>query len=235
MRILSGLLLAGLIAAPAAAADSGDCIAMIGTGSVGSTLGPRFAALGKRIVYGSRTPDAERVQALVRRTAAGATAAAPAVAADSCATLVLAVPWEAVEATIRSLGDLGGKLIVDVTNPLDVREGRVIALETPGSGGEFLQSLAPGAMVVKALNTVNYRVMADPAVAGGTVSVPIAGDDTAAKTAVAALVSGIGLEPVDVGSLSMARFTEAMALLYVNRLVSGKPPFEFYLRSWPAP
>jgi hypothetical protein len=234
MKPLRILLLAALVAVTARA-GADDCIAMIGTGSVGSTLGPRFAALGKRIVYGSRTPDDERVQALVRRTAAGATAAAPAVAADSCATLVLAVPWEAVEPTIRSLGDLGGKIIIDVTNPLDVREGRVIAVETPGSGGEYLQSLAPGARVVKALNTVNYRIMADPAVAGGTVSVPIAGDDTAAKSAVTALVSGIGLEPVDVGSLSMARFTEAMALLYVNRLVSGKPPFEFYLRPWPTP
>lgn len=214
--------------------DSGDCIAIIGTGSVGGTLGPRFASLGKRIVYGSRTPQQERVQSLVSRTSADSTAVAPAEAAATCGTIVLAVPWEAVEPLVKSFGKLDGKLIVDVSNPLGVRDGVEFALEVPASsGGELVQSLAPGADVVKAFNTLNFRVMADPATAGGPVTVALAGDDDEAKTKVAALASGIGLEPMDVGPLRAARYTEAMALLYVSRLVSGKRPFEFYLRPWP--
>ncbi len=230
-RILQLLLLAASFAAPAFA--QGDCIAVIGTGSVGGTLGPRFAGLGERIVYGSRDASQERVQSLVLRTGADATAVSQAEAAARCSTLVLAVPWNAVEATARALGNAEGKLVIDVTNPLGVRNGREVALEVPGgvSGGEYWQSLLKGAKVVKAFNTVNFRVMADPAVAGGPVSIPLAGDDTAAKARVAMLVTGIGLEPIDVGPLRTARYTEAMALLYVSRLVSGQPPFEFHLRS----
>lgn len=236
MKPLRTFLLAVLVAVatPVGAATADDCIAMIGTGSVGSALGPRFAGLGERIVYGSRTPQTERVQALVARTGTDSAALEPAAAASACTTVVLAVPWEAVEATMRSLGRLDDKLIIDVTNPLDVRDGRVLEIDLPHSGGEFVQSLAPRAMVVKAFNTVNFRIMTDPTAAGGPVSVPLAGDDGPAKARVAALVSGIGLEPVDVGPLSMARYTEAMALLYVNRLVSGRNPFEFHLRAWPS-
>jgi predicted dinucleotide-binding enzyme len=233
MKLLGSLLLAAVLAAPASAADPGDCIAVIGTGSVGGALGPRFAGLGERIVYGSRTPDAERVQDLVRRTGVNAAAATAAAATRDCSTIVLAVPWYAVDTTMRSLGDLKGKLIIDVTNPLGVRDGVEFAYEVPGSGGEVVQSLAAGASVVKAFNTLNYRVMAHPPVAGGPVSVLIAGDDAAAKAEVSALAAGIGLEPIDVGPLRVARYTEAMALLYVHRLISGQPPFEFHLRTWP--
>ncbi|HEY7739647.1 MAG TPA: NAD(P)-binding domain-containing protein [Steroidobacteraceae bacterium] len=235
MNRFCGLILAVALAGPAVAGEAGDCIAIIGTGSVGGALGPRFAGLGERIVYGSRTPDEERVQNLVARTGDRAAALAPEAAAKACGTIVLAVPWSAVEAILKSFGNLDGKLIVDVTNPLGVRDGREFAFEIPGgiSGGEFVQSLQPGARVVKAFNTVNFRVMVDPAMAGGPVSIPLAGDDAAAKAAVAALVSGIGLEPVDVGPLRTARYTEAMALLYVHRLVSRQRPFEYYLRPWP--
>lgn len=233
-RVLYLLLVAAWLAEPAVAQD--DCIAVIGTGSVGGVLGPRFAGLGERIVYGSRDASQERVQSLVARTGAGASAVSQAEAANACATLLIAVPWNAVDATARELGSVAGKLVIDVTNPLGVRDGRAAGLQVPGgvSGGEYWQSLLKGATVVKAFNTVNFRVMADPALAGGPVSIPLAGDDAAAKARVAKLVSGIGLEPIDVGPLRVSLYTEAMALLYVNRLVSGQPPFEFHLRVWPA-
>ncbi len=235
MRILAGFVLAHLLLAPAAHAETGGCIAIIGTGSVGGALGPRFAGISERIVYGSRTPDDERVQSLVSRTGGDARAVSPSAAAAACRRIVLAVPWEAVDGTLGSLGSLDGKLIIDVTNPLDVQGGETIAVPVPGapSGGEYVQMRAPGAKVVKAFNTLNYRVMTDPATAGGPVSVPLAGDDSAARAEVAALVLAIGLEPVDVGKLRMARFTEAMAILYVSGLVEDKP-FEFHLRAWPA-
>lgn len=227
------LLLAALVAVTARA-GADDCIAMIGTGSVGGALGPRFAGLGERIVYGSRTPAAERIAALVERTGSGSKALAPEAAARACDTIVLAVPFSAVEPLLRSFGNLDGKLIIDVTNPLGVSEGREVAIEVPaGSGGELVQSLAPGARVVKAFNTIYYTVMAVPQTAGGPVSVLIAGDDAGAKARVAKLAAGIGFEPIDVGPLRTARYTEAMALLLVSRLVSGQNPFDFQLHPWP--
>lgn len=222
-------LFAFLIAA-AGPADAAACIAVIGTGNVGGTLGPRFAALGHDVIYGSRTPDAPRVRELVAATGVRARAAEPAAAAQSCQLVVFAVPWEAAEESLKGLGPLDNKLIIDVTNPLDVRDGREVALPVPDSGAELLQRWAPGATIVKAFNTVNYRVMAEPATAGGPVSVPLSGDDPAAKAIVAELVRGIGLDPVDVGPLRTARYTENMALLYVSLLMRGGPVYEFYLR-----
>ena len=216
--------------APAAAAS---CIAIIGTGSVGGALGPLFAGSGHEVIYGSRSPDAERVRELVKSTAGGARAALPAEAAGACGVIVFAVPWEAAEASFRSLGPLAGKIVVDVSNPLDVRDGQVVAIPVPNSGAELLQSWAPQARIVKAFNTVNYRVMLDPAIAGGPVSVPIAGDDDNAKKMVAELVRGIGLDPVDVGPLRAARYTESMAMLYVSLLIRDGPAYEFYLRPRP--
>lgn len=234
MNRFCGLILAVALAGSAVAGEAGDCIAIIGTGSVGGALGPRFAGLGERIVYGSRTPDEERVQNLVARTGDKASAASPAAAASACGTIVLAVPWSAVEETLRSFGSLDGKLIVDVTNPLGVRDGiEVAAPLKAASMGEFVQSLAPGARVVKAFNTVYYTVMAHPATAGGPVTVLISGDDVAAKSRVAVLAKGIGFEPMDVGPMRTARYTEAMALLLVSRLVSGQNPFDFQLHPWP--
>jgi predicted dinucleotide-binding enzyme len=75
--------------------------------------------------------------------------------------------------------------------------------------------------------------MAHPSTAGGPVSVLISGDDAPAKARVAGLAKGIGFEPVDVGPLRTARYTEAMALLLVSRLVSGQRPFDFQLHPWP--
>jgi predicted dinucleotide-binding enzyme len=94
------ILLAALVAT-AAPAGADDCIAMIGTGSVGGALGPRFAGIGERIVYGSRTPETERIAALVERTGAGTKALSPDAAARVCDTIVLAVPWFAVEETVN--------------------------------------------------------------------------------------------------------------------------------------
>src|SRR5262245_58932376 len=86
----------------AAAADAGATttdaketftIAVIGTGDMGDSLGPRFASLGHKVIYGSREPDSARVRELVARTGHGAAAALPMDAARSASIVVLAVPW----------------------------------------------------------------------------------------------------------------------------------------------
>jgi hypothetical protein len=223
-----------LIAATNAhAADS--CLAIIGTGNVGSALGTRYSALGHAVVYGTRSPQSGLLRELVRSSGGQASAATPGEAAGRCDTVFFAVPWEAAEASLRSLGKLDGKLLIDVTNPLKVQGGREIALPVTNSAAELVQQWAPGARVVKALNTVNFAVMADPALAGGPVSVPLSSDDVAAKAEVAALVRALGLEPIDVGPLRTARYTENMALLYVSQLVGGRPGFEFHLRPRSSP
>jgi NADPH-dependent F420 reductase len=215
-----------MLGAPAFA----DTIAVIGTGDVGSALGPEFAAQGHTIIYGSREPERSKVKKLVEKTGDLASATTPADAAAQADIVVLAVPGLMVEEITRSLGDLSGKIIVDPTNPLERRMNRLEhAVDT--SNAEIIQAAAPGAYVVKAFNTLNWKTMVDPSSAGGPVSIPLVGDNSGAKKTVAELVSGMGLEPIDVGPLRDARWVEGMLILWINnRYGSMRPSFDYHLR-----
>ncbi len=224
MRTLIVLLLA--TAAHVAVAET---IAIIGTGEVGGALGPEFAAQGHTIVYGSREPDRRSVRSLVARTGAGASATTPAKAVVGADVVVLAVPGLLVEEITRGLGDLSGKIIIDPTNPLE-RSIRRFRHAVDTSNAEIIQTAAPDARVVKAFNTLNWTTMVDPTLAGGPVSIPIVGDDAAAKRFVSNLVEGMGLEPIDLGDLEHARWVEGMLILWINNRFSTRDSFEFHLR-----
>ena len=235
MRPLGGvrktlIVLAGVCAAGLAATAAAETIAMIGTGNVGGTLGRRFAEQGHVVVYGSRRPEDAAVRALVERTGGGAAAATPRAAAERAGIVVLAVPWDSVEEIVPTLGDLRGKIVVDPTNPRSTASDglRDYALET--SNAERIQSLAPGARVVKAFNTLAFETMLDPASAGGPVTIPIVGDDPAAKAAVVGLANGIGLEGIDVGPLRHARIVEGLHYLRFN---ARGGPLNFHFRRDP--
>ncbi len=203
---------AGLAAQGAAA----ETVAMIGTGNVGAALGRRFAENGHTIVYGSRDPSAADVRELVAVTGNGATATTPADAAAQGAIVILAVPWSAAEDVVRALPELRGKIVVDPTNPRLMAADGFADYPIEDSNAERIARLAPGAHVVKAFSTLGAETMLDPRLAGGPVTVPIVGDDRAAKERVAALAREIGLEAVDVGPLRHARIVEGLHYLRAN-------------------
>ena len=127
------------------------------------------------------------------------------------------------------LGDLSGKIVIDPTNPLERRMTRFRhAVDT--SNAEIIQEAAPGADVVKAFNTLNWKTMIDPASSGGPVSIPLAGDSRSAKQTVAGLVTGMGLEPIDVGGIENAHWVEGMLILWINNRYSTRDSFDYYLR-----
>ena len=207
-----------------------DTIAVIGTGSVGSALGPEFATQGHTIVYGSRNPESARVLELVERTGHGARAVPQAEAVAGANIVVLAVPGMLVDEITRSLGDLNGKIIIDPTNPLVMRDDEKLGIGIDGSNGEIIQAAAPKAHVVKAFNTLNWRVMIDPAATGGPVSIPLVGDNAQAKEKVSDLVRSLDLEPIDVGPLRNARHVEGLSVLLLNNLRDGGAAFEYHFR-----
>ena len=208
-------------------AGQAHTIAIIGTGNVGSALGPEFAALGHTVVYGSRDPSRDSVAQLVARTGDRASATTQAEAAAAADIVLLAIPGMLVEGITKSLGDLSGKIIIDPTNPLVFEDDRVRHAAAT-SNSEIIQNVAPGATVVKAFSTLNWRFMVDPDESGGPVSIPLAGDSAAAKATVADIVSKMGLEPIDVGVLEHARWIEGMAILLINNFRSEE--FNFHLR-----
>jgi NADPH-dependent F420 reductase len=212
LTLATALAFSGL--APVAAAA--ETIAMIGTGNVGAALGRRFAENGHKVIYGSRNPSAADVRELVAATGNGAAAVAPAEAAREADIVVLAVPWTAAEDVVRGLGNLSGKIVVDPTNPRVVASDGFVDYPIEDSNAERIAKLAPGAQVVKAFSTLGAETMLDPSLARGPVTVPIVGDDRAAKERVATLAREIGLEAVDVGPLRHARIIEGLHYLRAN-------------------
>ncbi len=216
-----------------AVAEESETVAVIGTGMMGGAIGVRLAEQGFRIVYGSRSPDSDKVRELVSRTGDNATAASQADAAGQASIIVLAVPWPAMETVAQSLGDLTDKIVIDVSDPIvpDPSDGYYShTLET--SAGEMIQGWNPGAKVVKAFNTMGYFVIADPSAAHGTVTVPVLSDDRPAKCKVMNMVAGMGLDPFDAGPLRYSRLTELMAAMYMVPFSHQDydQGFEFYFR-----
>jgi len=224
MRIL---LTALLLTTGAAQAET---IAIIGTGNVGMALGTEFATQGHTIIYGSRDPDGLKAQDLVDKTSGDASAALPEDAAKNAGIVVLAVPGMVVGEVVEGLGDLDGKIVVDVTNPLKRTAALEFTYGVETSNGEIVRAAAPGARVVKAFNTISWTHMIEPERAGGPLSAPLAGDDVEAKAIVADLAKGMGLEPIDIGGMEYARWLEMTVVIMLNNQFSNRESFELYLQ-----
>lgn len=231
-RITSGLMSAiCVLCSISLSAIADDTIAIIGTGDLGDSFGPRFSSLGYRVVYGSRNPDSDRVRELLKRTGNGATAEDQKEASRQGDIVLLAIPWPAMETVARNLGDLDGKIIIDVSFPWTQGEDGYpdIAVET--SSAEMIQDWNPGAKVVKALATMGSLIIDDPMAAGGVITIPLASNHRDAKERVAGLVAELGLDPVDFGPLRMARAIETMQLIYVIPLLQRRTEeWEFFFR-----
>ena len=212
-----------------------DTIGVIGTGRVGGALGPRFGDLGYTVVYGSRDPESDKVQHLVARSGDGASATSQPAAAQQADIILLAVPWRATEEVVKSLGNLNGKIIMDAVNPLQRADDGLLEMGVDTSAAQMVQSWAPGARVIKTFSNINFMVMADPAAAGGPVTVPLAGDDAEAKEQVRQIVEALGFETVDVGPLRMSRELEGMVVLKLVPMFQGRieDSWEYYFRPYP--
>lgn len=228
--LIAGILLAAGLATPAQLLA--DTIAVIGTGRVAGALGPRFAEQGHRIVYGSRNPASKKAQDLVARTGNMASVTTQKKSVADADMVLLAVPWSAAESVVKNLGDLSGKIVIDPTNPYKRTEDGYAEHTVETSAGELIQGWLPKAHVVKAFNTLTFLTMADPASSGGPVTIPVVGNDEAAKERVMKLIESIGLQAVDLGPIRYAHEVEGMLIVWANARFKGNP-FDYYMRPVP--
>ena len=189
-------------------------IAIIGTGHVAAALGRGWAARGHIVTFASRDPAAERVQLLLDEAGPNASAARVADAVGRSSILVLAVPFTAARERLEMAGDVGGKVIIDCTNP--IAPGLRAMFDQSTSGAEQIAAWAPRAKVVKAFNTTGAENMAAPVYDGQASTMFICGDDEMAKAAAAQLAEELGFEVIDAGGLSAARHLENLALLWIH-------------------
>jgi len=188
-------------------------IAILGAGAMAKGLAALFVKAGYKVVVGAR--DLAKAQAAAAAAGHGARGDTIAAAAKSGDFVVLAVPFAAAAETLAAAGDLSGKAIIDITNPLTADYMGLTVGHTT-SAGEEIQKLAPKAKVVKAFNTIFAQVLAKGGKAAGRpATVFIAGDDASANNAVEAIARKAGFDVVQTGGLKLARYLEPLAGLNI--------------------
>lgn len=204
-------------------------IAVIGAGSVGGTLGAGWASRGHEIFFGVRDTADPKLDELLARVRGKVHVARVNDAATAAEVVALAVPWPAAQDALRSAGDLGGKILLDCTNPLKP-DLSGLTVGFTASGAEHVAAWAPGARVVKIFNTTGFPNMANPEYREGRSMMLYCGDDAQAKHVAAQLATELGFEPYDVGPLTEARLLEPFALVWIHLAVLQKMGTGFAFR-----
>jgi len=198
-------------------------IGILGSGLMGSKLGTIFARAGHDVVF-SYSHDRKKLERLARDAGGKARAGTPAEAARGADAVLLAVHWSRVDDVLDRVGALSGKLLLSCTLPMNRDEsGLVVGLTT--SGAETLAVKAPQAHVVSAFSTVPSEVLFAVFAARRNKTRPdlvFCGDNKKAKRVAARLIRDVGFHPVDVGTLSIARYIEPFSLLAAEIAYEGK-------------
>jgi predicted dinucleotide-binding enzyme len=207
-------------------------VGVLGTGSVGKTIGTKLVELGHEVTMGSRTATNEH--AADWAASAGA-AASHGTFADAAAFGELVFNCTSGTVSLEALGaageeNLSGKTLVDVSNPLDFSKGRppTLSVCNDDSVGEQIQRAFPDARVVKALNTMNATIMVDPASIPGEHDVFMCGNDDDAKAQVSELLQTFGWPAeriIDLGDITSARGPEMYLPLWLRLMGAVGPQF----------
>ena len=190
-------------------------ISILGAGSVGSTLGKGWANKGHEVFFGVRNLDDEKARNLIEDIGNNVQAGTNNEAIAYSNIIVLALPWQVVPKVLEEAGDLGEKIIIDVTNPLTPDfSGLEIGFDT--SGAEKVAQWAKGAKVFKSFNQTGWENMANPIYKGKATAMLVCGDDEEAKKTVLQLVEDIGFEAIDAGKLEVARLIEPFGMTWIH-------------------
>lgn len=177
-------------------------VSIIGNGNMGTAIGGIAAAGGSTVQYVGRDAS-ERVEGDI---------------------VILAVPYHAVAEIVEARrAQLAGKVVVDITNPLDFETFDSLVVPADASAAAELAAALPESRVLKAFNTNFAATLAAKTVGGAQpTTVLVAGDDDLAKQALLDLVRAGGLNAVDAGRLDRARELEAVGFLQLTLAVQEK-------------
>jgi 8-hydroxy-5-deazaflavin:NADPH oxidoreductase len=215
-------------------------IGIIGSGDVGRRLADGFIELGHTVKIGSRDPNQKKVSEWIdkhgkeeeqgRKASSGTFAEA----ASFGEVNVIATSWNGTADAIKMADpkNFAGKVVIDITNPLDFSKGMPprLAIGYSDSAGETIQRLLPDSKVVKAFNTVGNPYFVHPDFPGGPPTMFICGnDDEAKKNVIDNILTKFGWETIDIGGIEAARLLEPLALIWITHYIrtgSGNHAFK---------
>ena len=177
-------------------------ITIFGKGNMGNAIGENFAAAGNSVQYITEKDPVETIGDIV----------------------ILAVPYTAaVEIAKKEKSNLEGKVVVDITNPLNFETWDELVVPSDSSAAAQISELLPDSKVVKAFNTTFAGTLSSKVVGTDTkTTVLMASDHDDAKTDISHALNGSGLNVVDAGSLKRAREMEALGFLQMTLAASEK-------------
>jgi 8-hydroxy-5-deazaflavin:NADPH oxidoreductase len=200
-------------------------VAVLGTGMVGRAIAGRLAELDHQVTMGTRDPDATRARGdeTAEWLAANPTVALVAFA-ESAQDAELVVNATGGQASLEVMSQVGadalaGKVLIDISNPLDFSAGfpPTLSVKDTDSLGEQIQRAYPAARVVKTLNTLTADLMVRPGTLGESTTVFVSGNDADAKAVVTALLASFGhTDVLDLGDISTARGPEMFLPLWLR-------------------
>ena len=205
-------------------------IGILGTGIVGKTIGTKLVQLGHDVKMGSRTANNEKASEWVKASGANASQGTFAEAAAfgellfNCTSGMVSL--EALK--IAGASNMNGKILIDISNPLDFSKGMPPTLSVCNSDslGEQIQRAYPRVKVVKTLNTLNCNIMVNPSLVPGSHDIFVSGNDAGAKAKVIDILkSWFGWKTViDLGDITTARGTEMLLPIWIRLMGAFQTP-----------
>ncbi|GAB2895155.1 NADPH-dependent F420 reductase [Neomicrococcus lactis] len=197
-------------------------VTIIGAGNMARGIGSRVVAADRSLEILTR--DASKAEALAAELG-GAVSGAALDQKVSGKIVVLALPFDAAQEVVKSLGSaLDGKIVIDISNPVNFETFNSLTVPAGTSAAEELARLAPNATFVKAFNTVFAGNLASGKINGQPLDVFIAADSAEARSAVVSLVNDADMRAIEVGGLHHARELEGFQLLHMALQVN--PAYE---------
>ena len=198
-------------------------ISFIGLGGMASAIATRAIAGGNAVEVIGR--DAAKAKALAATLGGGATAGTFGTVPLGD-IVVLAVPYTSAASVVAQYGEaLAGKVVIDISNTFNAEATGLVIPDGTSGAQEIAKALPASAHVVKAFNAVFGHILAQ----GYPLDVLFAGDDAQAKASVSAFIESLGLRPLDVGGLPMARWLEGMGPVLMGLARNGMGSFNIAL------
>jgi len=199
-------------------------IGIIGSGDVARSLGEGLVAAGHEVMIGTRDTKRKELKSWHKKNAKHKSLGSTTQAASFAEVAILATAWHATEDVLAQIRpELAGKVVIDVTNPLQFNDDEApeLTLGHSMSGGEIVQHSLPDSHIVKTLNIINHAHMVQPKYKSGTPTMFICGNNQSAKAHTVEMLADFGWKDiVDIGGIEKSRLLEPLCLLWIEYGVS---------------